>query len=491
MTAAVVAAAVGVFVPLQVVSQTWDDHDRSGRYVARDFGFNYLNSLDPDAIIFTNGDNDTFPLWYAQEVEGVRTDVKVVNLSYLTTDWYADQIRRPSYDAPGIAMQATPNDYAYDRAQFVYMIQPDTMPVNALSALRHAYSPEARKNSWGVPEMKYPVMYIPVDTAAMVKAGRITPAEAKAAEAVIPIDMLHNPTSAGEGGLRQNALLSIDMLATSAANGWNRPVYFAMTVPDTYYLGLSPFMRNTGMAYEVGPLLNADGQTGVNTDKMYTNITEKFAWGGLDKVTGPGQIYLDETVRRMVTSLRSSMVDLATALVNEAVEAERALHADSVAHNLTDSERERYTAYKNDRYTKARNVLNLMREKLPAEAMAYTLLPAMQTAQLYQRLGTATGNAEDSAKALAMFKNEIDRYARNLVYYQSLSPRQYASLPNLDQYIDRIHFMDLIDEYGYAGGDIEALEQELTAAGVNLQRQVSFRQAMMQQQQNAAQPAGE
>ena len=482
LTAAVIAAVVGVFVPLQVVSQTWDDHDRSGRYAARDFGFNYLNSLDPNAIIFTNGDNDTFPLWYAQEVEGVRTDVKVVNLSYLTTDWYADQIRRPSYDSPGIEMQAQPKDYAYDRAQFMYIIQPDTMPVNALSALRHAYSPEARANAWKLPEFRYPVMYVPVDTAAMVKAGRITPAEAKAAEAVIPIDMLHNPTAAGEGGLRQNALLSIDMLATSAANGWNRPIYFAMTVPDSYYLGLSPYLRNTGMAYEVSPLRESSEQTGVNTDKMYQNITEKFAWGGLDKVTAPGQIYLDETVRRMVTTVRSSMVDLATALINEAVGAEQALHNDSTEHNLTEAERQRYTDYKNDRYTKARNTLELMRQKLPENAMPFALQIADQTAQLYQRLGAATGNEADTKTALDMIKHQIDRYAKNVVYYQSLSPSQYASLPNLDQYIDRYHFMDLIDDYGYAGGDIEALEKELTLAGVNLQRQVSFRQAIMQQQ---------
>ena len=97
--AAGVAVAIGIAVPLQMVSQTWDDHDRSGRYAARDFGMNYLESLDPNAVIFTNGDNDTFPLWYAQEVEGVRRDVRVVNLSYLTTDWYANQLRHPSYEA--------------------------------------------------------------------------------------------------------------------------------------------------------------------------------------------------------------------------------------------------------------------------------------------------------------------------------------------------------------------------------------------------------
>ncbi len=98
-----------------MVSQTWDDHDRSGRYLARDLGMNYLNSLDKDAIIFTYGDNDTFPLWYAQEVEGERTDVRVINLSYLTTDWYANQMRHPYYDAKAVDMYAQPTDYGYEK----------------------------------------------------------------------------------------------------------------------------------------------------------------------------------------------------------------------------------------------------------------------------------------------------------------------------------------------------------------------------------------
>ena len=108
------ACAVGLAVPLQMVSQTWDDHDRSGRYTTRDFGFNYLASVDKDGIIFTNGDNDTFPLWYAQEVEGFRTDVRVVNLSYLTTDWYANQMQYPTSGADAIPMTVKPQNYAYE-----------------------------------------------------------------------------------------------------------------------------------------------------------------------------------------------------------------------------------------------------------------------------------------------------------------------------------------------------------------------------------------
>ena len=104
-------------MPLQMVSQTWDDHDRSGRYCARDFGMNYLSSVDKDGIIFTNGDNDTFPLWYLQEVEGYRTDVRVVNLSYLATDWYIAQMQRAAYDSKPLPMLADQYTYAYGDRQ--------------------------------------------------------------------------------------------------------------------------------------------------------------------------------------------------------------------------------------------------------------------------------------------------------------------------------------------------------------------------------------
>ena len=114
-TIAWIAAAIGLVVPLQMVSQTWDDHDRSGRYAMRDFAINYLNSLEPNAIVFCNGDNDTFPLWYVQEVEGVRPDVKIINLSYLNSDWYANQQRMQSYEAAAVDFTAEPKDYAYGK----------------------------------------------------------------------------------------------------------------------------------------------------------------------------------------------------------------------------------------------------------------------------------------------------------------------------------------------------------------------------------------
>ncbi len=467
---AAVACVIGLLVPLQMVSQTWDDHDRSNRYTTRDFGNNYLNSLDENAIVFTNGDNDTFPLWYAQEVEGTRTDVKVVNLSYLTTPWYVDQIRMPSYEAPGIDMQAKPTDYAYDKLQYSYVLSPDTMSVNVLSSLRNLYSPEARTNEWGVPIIKYPTMYVPVDTEAMVKAGRINADEAAAADELIPIDMT------ATRGLTLSQVMALDMIGTSAANGWNRPVYFAMTVPERYYLGLSPYLRNTGLAYEVGPIRNPNGEVGVNLDKMYTNITEKWQWGGLDKVDDPSKIYLDETVRRMVTTHRSAMLDLATAYLMQALESEMMLDRDSAGTYLNDFSRAELPKIKADSYSRALKILDLMREKLPESAMPYSVSVGQSIGDLYLRIGEATGNDDATETGLEILRKEIDRYARNVVYYQSLSPSQYNTLPVADRYIDQTYLLVLFQTYAAGGGDADEMQQHLEDLGVDIARMARFQQ---------------
>lgn len=278
---AVGTLAVGILVPLQVVSQTWDDHDRSGRYTTRDFGMNYLSSLDPNAIIFTNGDNDTFPLWYAQEVEGYRTDVRVVNLSYLTTDWYANQMRVATDGAGAIDFSASPADYAFDRLTYNYF-DPESMKaerVDALAALDDLY--HNKDAQWkGSRLWRYPNMYIPSNIDAAVKAGVISAAEAPAADDAILVGLYKDPANPA-GGATLSQALSLDMIATSAKNGWNRPAYFAMTVPDEYYLSLSPYLRNTGLAYQVSPLYNPDGEraTWTATDKMYDVVTNKFRWG--------------------------------------------------------------------------------------------------------------------------------------------------------------------------------------------------------------------
>ena len=474
LIAAVIACVIGLAVPLQMVSQTWDDHDRSGRYTTRDFGMNYLDSVDENGIIFTNGDNDTFPLWYAQEVEGHRTDVKVVNLSYLTTDWYANQVKHPSYEAAGIETLAKPENYAYDRMNFNYFAaDEDTTAVLVDSSLAQLYDPKSSQNSWNAPMMKYTNMYIPVDLEAAVKAGRITEQEAAQCDPVMIANMHNDPESMSHGGMTLSQVLSLDILNTSIKNGWKRPVYIASTVPSNYYLGLQPYMRSTGMAYEFTPVVNDENSdrdiVAVNTDKAYRNITEKFRWGGLDKVTEPGQIYLDETVRRMVTTHRSYILTAATALINEAVMAER---ADSTVTDEAD--RAALAAYKADRYEKAYTLLKLMEEKLPEAASPYAIQIPQKMAQIYARIGMATERPELKQHALELLEKELRRYGANVKYYQSLAPWQYATLQDTDRFAETYYMVYLLQDYADAGGDAEAIISDLEEMGVNFDRIVSI-----------------
>ena len=476
LAGAVFACLVGLFVPLQMVSQTWDDHDRSGRYVTRDFGMNYLDSVDENGIIFTNGDNDTFPLWYAQEVEGHRTDVKVVNLSYLTTDWYANQVKHPSYQAEGIETLAKPEDYGYERMNFSYFAADcDSTPVNVFTALRQVYDQSSSKNAWNAPMMEYNNFIIPVDIPAAVKAGRITEHEAEVADTAIRANMADDREASRHGGMTLSQILSLDMLATSVKNGWKNPIYFASTVPSDYYIALQPYMRSTGMAYEVTPVRNEENGdydiNAVNTDKAYRNITEKFRWGGLDKVTDPSQIYLDETVRKMVTTTRSYILGTATAMINEAVMAER---ADSIATD--DEARKQLEAYKTDRYAKAKELLTIIEEKLPEAAAPYAIQIPQKMAQIYARIGVATGDKEASAKAIELLEKEIMRYAGNVKYYQSLNPWQYATLPKTDRFIETYYMVYLLQDLGDIGGDPEKMVDRLTDMGVNFDRIVSILQ---------------
>lgn len=476
MIGAVVACVVGILVPLQMVSQTWDDHDRSGRYTTRDFGMNYLDSLDENGIIFSNGDNDTFPLWYAQEVEGYRTDVKVVNLSYLTTDWYANQVKHPSYQAAGIETLARPEDYAFDRMNFSYFdAECDSTPVNIFTALRQVYDKNSSNNRWNAPMMKYSNFIIPVDVDAAVKAGRITANEAENAEIVINSNMGVDIEAARHGGMTLSQVLSLDMLATSVKNNWKNPIYFASTVPANYYVGLQPYMRSTGLAYEVVPLRSSENDeyeiNAVNTEKAYRNITEKFRWGGLDKVTDPSEIYLDETVRKMVTTHRSFILTAATALINEAVVAER---ADSITTD--EAAKKELEAYKLDRYTKAGNLLKIIEEKLPEAASPYAIQIPQKMAQIYARIGIATGDEEATAKAVSLLENEIVRYAANVKYYQSLNPWQYATLPKTDRFIETYYMVYLLQDLSDVGGDPEKMVEKLTEMGVNFDRIVSILQ---------------
>ena len=399
-----IAALIGIAVPLQMVSQTWDDHDRSGRYCARDFGENYLQSVDKDAILFCNGDNDTFPLWYLQEVEGVRTDVRAVNLSYLATDWYIAQMQRAAYDSKPLPMYANAETYAYDKRQYGYLAEGITSEaiVTADELFKNYYNDDTyRNNSYGEPVFSNSKVLIPANVDAAIKAGVIPESMREKASDSIAIDL-----TAGGSGLSASQTMIVDLVSSSIAGGWKRPVYFATTIPESLFMGLTPYMLNTGMAYQISPVLtpaNNQQDKACNTDKMYDIVTKKFKWGGLDKAT-PGSIYLDETVTRMVTTTRSALFSLADALTIEGDEA------------AANGDQERAA----DRYKKAENVLDLMSKKIPIEACPYQGGLSLYVAQTYANIGLNGNSKPAIEKAKKLVETELMRYAKFAIYYESL-----------------------------------------------------------------------
>ena len=415
MAFATVAALIGLAVPLQMVSQTWDDHDRSGRYAAHDFGMNYLSSLDKNAIIFTNGDNDTFPLWYLQEVEGFRTDVRVVNLSYLATDWYIAQMQRASYNSAPLPMQATATTFAYGDRQGNVVGDDDTkMPMSkALAAL---YSDDSNVSSDGRINGKLPYsnLFIPVNVDEAVRAGVISAANCDRAQDAIDVNLAVGHEREGGVQLSSSEVMVHDLINSSITQGWKRPTYFAVTVDSRLYLPYSPYLQNTGMAYQVTPVISqAYGANPVsNTEKMYNNVVNKFKWGGLDKAE-PGSIYLDETNRRMVTTTRSMLTNLAGDLATE---------ADTLAMGKGNE------AAVKDKAAKALKILDLMQAKLPEKACSYSFIlfreqylgNKMAMAMIYEQLSKSTGDASLHKRAIALLEQEIEFYAPYVTFVRSL-----------------------------------------------------------------------
>ncbi|MDR1813453.1 MAG: DUF2723 domain-containing protein [Tannerella sp.] len=308
---AAVASLACLFVPLQMASQTWDDHDRSGRYIARDFGSNYLQSCEPNAIIFTHGDNDTFPLWYVQEVEGVRTDVRVCNTSYLQTDWYINQMKRQAYNSDPLPISWSFKDYLQGKREFIYFMprSEQPQPLDLGTALNFVKSDDARsKMVYGRDSLDYlPTnkLTLKIDSASVVANHTVNPEY----EPFIMKEM--NFDFSGKNSISKVDAITLDMLNT---NKWERPVYYAITVPGEIYGFFSGNIQKTGLAFQVTPMNTRDNRLQVNTRKMYDNVMNKFKWGGLEK---PG-LYLDETVMRMCKSQRGVIfADLAISLLEE------------------------------------------------------------------------------------------------------------------------------------------------------------------------------
>ena len=336
--ATVIASIIGIaclLVPIQMASQTWDDHDRSGRYTCRDFGRNYLMSLEEkgNPIIFTNGDNDTFPLWYNQDVEGQRTDARVCNLSYLQTDWYIDQMKRPAYDSPALPINWSRLEYCAGTNEYV-TVEPALK--ESVKALYETYPEEARKMFGDNPYelknvLKYWVrnditkeqkevmkillgdsdthviptdtVYVTIDKEAVKKSGMLMAADSIPDRMVISLK--------GKRALYKGDVMMLELIANC---NWTRPIYVALTVGEENYMNLGDNFVQEGLVNRITPFTtNAPGAKNFDTKRTYDRMMHKFRFGGLDT---PG-IYLDETVMRMCWTHRRAFVNLAMNLVNE------------------------------------------------------------------------------------------------------------------------------------------------------------------------------
>ena len=302
------ATVIALIIPTLMAAENWDDHDRSGRFTALEVAKNYLNSCDKNAILFTNGDNDTFPLWYAQEVEGIRTDIKVVNLSLFNTPWYIDQMKRASYEAAPIPSSLEHDDYKAGTRDYTpinerfkeYVEVKDVVNfINSKSAKAKINTSAGLRNYCPTKKLKLSVnnenvkSFIPTEYHDKI------------------VDEIRFKLKGN--GLYKNKLMVLDILANF---NWERPIYFAITVGRDNFMGLEKYFQLEGLAYRLVPYVaqSPDGQTGiVHTEKMYDRLVTSFEWGGLNNPN----LYFDETNTRMVMNFRNNYSRLAEALLQK------------------------------------------------------------------------------------------------------------------------------------------------------------------------------
>ena len=344
-TMGAVLSGLCLLVPVQMASQTWDDHDRSGRYTCRDFGQNYLMSLDEGKapIIFTNGDNDTFPLWYCQETEGFRTDARVCNLSYLQTDWYIDQMKRPAYDSPAVPITWKRLQYVTGTREGI-SVRPGELE-RAIEILKD--DPQAMRellgdnpyelsniiDKWILNDDEalqcFPTdsVVITIDKEAVRRSGMMIAGDS------IP-DVMHISLK-GKRAVYKSEMMIYEMLCRT---NWERPMYVACTVGSDNYGSLGNNFVREGLADRITPFNTKESGMTMDTERMYDNLMNKFRFGGLDNP----DIYLDETVLRMCYTHRRLFATLAMQLMREGKEekalevvryAKEVIPAETVSHN--------------------------------------------------------------------------------------------------------------------------------------------------------------
>jgi tetratricopeptide (TPR) repeat protein len=396
-SSAVAGSILCLLVPVQMASQTWDDHDRSGRYLTRDFGMNYLTTCEHNAIIFTNGDNDTFPLWYAQEVEGYRTDVRVCNLSYLQTDWYIDQMKRQAYESDPLPIGWKKYEYVQGKHDLAWIFDEEQGPIPIDRVLKRIKSDDPRDKT--IP--KYPVevdnilsykISIPIDSAAVIRAGLVKPENAAWIPPYLLVDLGDQPNEKGEPTtypkkyLGKQELMILEMLKNNS--DWSRPIYYAITVNSDQYLRLESYFRQDGVAYRIMPFEAARYQR-IDSDLLYDNLMNKYRWGNMQQ---PG-LYLDENCMRMARTFRVIFGQLAQKLVEE------------------------------NNFERAEKAVDYCLEVLPSYNLPHDYYSTGELADVYHKIGK-------KEKADELYTQLAEISIKNLNWYIRLNRNQYASILN-------------------------------------------------------------
>jgi hypothetical protein len=310
--------------PVLMASQNWDDHDRSDRYTARDIGANYLKSCAPNSILFTYGDNDSFPVWYVQDVEEVRTDVRVANLSYIQAGWYIEMMRQKAFDSDPLPLTLGPDKYIEGERE--------QLPVNNridkavdLNEVVHFAGFDDKKYKMDISGRGDYLNYLPsskflieVDSAKVLANGTVK--EYYKDRIISPLIWEYTDEYAFKGDLA-----IMDMLST---NKWERPVYYSTTVPSSQYKGLEKYFIQEGLAYRLVPVKTDPSEQGevgmIDPAVMFDNMMNKFSWGNAEDPS----VYLDENNRRMFSNFRRTFGSLAKELMvqGDTVKAIDAVH---------------------------------------------------------------------------------------------------------------------------------------------------------------------
>jgi hypothetical protein len=389
MTALAVSGVCLLAVPVLMASQNWDDHDRSGRHTAHDFAYNYLIGLDKNALIFTNGDNDTFPLWYVQEVEGVRTDVRVCCMPFLPQDWYIDQLKRTYYESKALPLSMTFEQYRQGKRGYIPILERLNQPTDLKQLIEFACNDDPRAmvpSSSGrqfnyIPAANF---VLPVDREKVIQNGTVPASRAAEIDTAIVWNM-------GQQQIYKDELVVLDILAH---NNWERPLYYT-TPRQTGSVKLDEYLELQGLSYRLIPI-KGETQTGlsgmINTEIMYDNVMNKFRYTNLDNP----KVYQDETCRRMLQNLKNNFNRLASALISE---------------GKTD---------------KAVQVLEKLEKVMPMKVMGYTSQD-IENANLWFRVGNKEKGREVAKFAYANIKENAD-------YYLGLPARYYPSVNSDLQY---------------------------------------------------------